>query len=99
METGPGHRIGSIGPLTSGGPSPPEDPSSRPGSDVPTVLEHFPGFVRCVMPIAPEVVGWVIGRSGSHIKDSKVSHENLPSTLPRCSPHSRQDLERMHGLK
>lgn len=41
-------------------------------SAVPTVLERFPGFVRCVMDIAPEVVGWVIGRSGAHIKEMKV---------------------------
>ncbi|KAG5175969.1 hypothetical protein JKP88DRAFT_351307 [Tribonema minus] len=38
---------------------------------IPTVLEKFPGFVRCVIDIAPEVVGWVIGRSGSHIKEMK----------------------------
>ena len=47
--------------------------SALPASAVPTVLERFPGFVRCVMDIAPEVVGWVIGRSGAHIKEMKVS--------------------------
>ncbi len=46
--------------------------SALPASAVPTVLERFPGCVRCVMDIAPEVVGWVIGRSGAHIKEMKV---------------------------
>lgn len=75
MESGPGRRP-SVGPCPPGVP-PSEDPNSRQGSDVPTVLEHFPGFVRCVMAIAPEVVGWVIGRSGTHIKDMKVSRHIL----------------------
>lgn len=51
----------------------PHGASTLPASAVPTVLERFPGFVRCVMDIAPEVVGWVIGRSGAHIKEMKVS--------------------------
>ena len=50
----------------------PQGASGLPASAVPTVLERFPGFVRCVMDIAPEVVGWVIGRSGAHIKEMKV---------------------------
>lgn len=50
----------------------PHGASALPASAVPTVLERFPGFVRCVMDIAPEVVGWVIGRSGAHIKEMKV---------------------------
>lgn len=50
----------------------PHGASELPASAVPTVLERFPGFVRCVMDIAPEVVGWVIGRSGAHIKEMKV---------------------------
>ncbi|CAN0107207.1 unnamed protein product, partial [Discosporangium mesarthrocarpum] len=49
----------------------PHGASSLPAAAVPTVLEKFPGFVRCVMDIAPEVVGWVIGRSGAHIKEMK----------------------------
>ncbi|CAN0386300.1 unnamed protein product, partial [Pylaiella littoralis] len=49
----------------------PHEASALPASAVPTVLERFPGFVRCVMDIAPEVVGWVIGRSGAHIKEMK----------------------------
>ncbi|CAM9565034.1 unnamed protein product, partial [Ectocarpus sp. 8 AP-2014] len=49
----------------------PHGASALPASAVPTVLERFPGFVRCVMDIAPEVVGWVIGRSGAHIKEMK----------------------------
>ena len=55
----------------------PHGASSLPAAAVPTVLERFPGFVRCVMDIAPEVVGWVIGRSGAHIKEMKVTRTTL----------------------
>ncbi|KAG5185996.1 hypothetical protein JKP88DRAFT_268124 [Tribonema minus] len=50
--------------------TPPVAPT-MPASAVPAVLEKFLGFVCCVVDMAPEVVGWVIGRSGSHIKEMK----------------------------
>lgn len=69
----------------------PHGASSLPAAAVPTVLERFPGFVRCVMDIAPEVVGWVIGRSGAHIKEMKVCSEIINSitvsTLFTCKQH------------
>lgn len=85
MDLGQGRRRSNLGSAGGGGPwagsedpmpmaltSIPHSASSLPASAVPTVLERFPGFVRCVMDIAPEVVGWVIGRSGAHIKEMKV---------------------------
>lgn len=68
--------VSSVGPsedsMSLSVASVPHGASSLPAAAVPTVLERFPGFVRCVMDIAPEVVGWVIGRSGAHIKEMKV---------------------------